>query len=84
MKEYMIYECETCKKTSRDRKEIVTCEAAHIGLTYEEWQEYLKLKNNAAMAGCKMGYTKNAETEAIFDEAVNQLVAFEKKHGILK
>lgn len=39
MKQYIIYECEKCGKQSKDRNEIMMCEAAHFGLTVTEKQE---------------------------------------------
>ena len=84
MRQYTIYECEVCKKTSTDSKEILTCEAAHMGLTYDEWQEYKRLKSAAALAGFHLGSTKNEQTEAAFDKAIDELVGFEKKHRLIE
>ena len=36
MKQHIIYECEKCGKQSKDREEIMICEAAHFGLTVAE------------------------------------------------
>lgn len=44
MKQYIIYECETCGKRSEDQAEIIACEAAHIGLTVAENREWEDLK----------------------------------------
>lgn len=36
MKQNIIYECEKCGKQSKDREEIMICEASHLGLTVVE------------------------------------------------
>ncbi len=36
MKQYIINQCEKCGKQSKDREEIMICEAAHLGLTVAE------------------------------------------------
>lgn len=49
MKSYMMYVCETCGKESRNRKDIQTCEAGHLGLTWLEYLDYRNLKGNVTM-----------------------------------
>lgn len=41
MKQYIIYECENCGKQSKDREEIMICEAAHLGLTVKEFDDVI-------------------------------------------
>lgn len=82
MKKHIIYECETCGKQSENREEIMECEAAHLGLTIAEKQEWESLKEHARYAGAVVSRTKNDETEKAFDEAVEALIAFEKEHSI--
>ena len=45
MKQHIIYECEKCGKQSKNREEIMICEAAHLGLTIAEKQEWEQLKD---------------------------------------
>lgn len=44
MKQHIIYECEKCGKQSREREEIMICEAAHFGLTIAQKREWERLK----------------------------------------
>lgn len=82
MKQHIIYECETCGKQSKDREEIMKCEASHLGLTIAEMQEWKRLKEDARHAGVVVGTTKNEQTDKAFDNAIKKLLAFEKEHGI--
>ena len=82
MKQHIIYECENCRKQSKDREEIMKCEASHFGLTIAEMQEWKNLKENARHAGAVVGTTKNEHTDKAFDEAIEKLIAFEKEHEI--
>ena len=82
MKQHIIYECETCGNQSKDREEIMKCEASHLGLTIAEMQEWKRLKEDARQAGAIVGTTKNEQTDKAFDDAIEKLLAFEKEHGI--
>ena len=82
MKQHIIYECETCGKQSKDREEIMKCEASHLGLTIAEMQEWKRLKEDARHAGIVVGTTKNEQTDKTFDDAIEKLLTFEKEHGI--
>ena len=82
MKQYTIYVCETCGYESKDAKEIMQHEADHLGLTVKEAEQYRALKSFAAYMGSIISYTKNGETYKIFNDAIQNLLNFEKKHGI--
>lgn len=82
MKQHIIFECETCGKQSENREEIMKCEAAHLGLTIAEKQEWESLKERARYAGVVVSRTKNEETDKAFNEAIETLLAFEKEHKI--
>ena len=82
MKQHIIFECETCGKQSENREEIMKCEAAHLGLTITEKQEWESLKERVRYASSVVSRTKNEETDKAFDEAVETLLAFEKEHRI--
>ena len=82
MNQHIIYECKTCGKKSENKENILECEAAHLGLTIAEKQEWELLKERARYAGTVVSRTKNEETDKAFDEAVETLIAFEKDHGI--
>lgn len=82
MKQYIIYVCEKCGKQSRDREEIMICEAAHFGLTVAEKQEWDQLKEKVRYMSSCMYDCKNERTEKEFDDAILELMEFEKSHGI--
>ena len=82
MKRYTIYECEICGKKSKDQKEILQCEAAHIGLTVDEKQEWERLKEDVRHKSAIVSITKNEETDKAFDDAIAKVMEFEKQHGI--
>ena len=82
MKAYTVYVCETCGYESRDAKEMKRHEAAHLGLTVEEMDEYDVLKYDAAHMGFVVSCMRNEETIKEFDEAVQRLIDFEKKFKI--
>lgn len=82
MKSYIMYECEKCGKTSKDLWEIKRCEASHYDLSKEEEKEWKILKAIVQKAGLTIHYTKNAQTEKEFDEAIKALIKFEKEHNI--
>lgn len=44
MKSKTVYICEKCRKESEFVNEILSCEAAHLGLTVNEYKEYLQLR----------------------------------------
>ena len=78
-----MYVCEICGYESKDAEEVKKHEAAHMNLTAEEAKQYEELKASAAYMGYVVSRTKNEETEQKFDEAIQDLLNFEKEHGIL-
>lgn len=82
MKQYIMYVCEKCNKESRNADEIRSCEAAHLGLTVDEKLEYDFLQKFVNRCSYTLSVTKNRTTEMEFDDAINELLEFEKKHGI--
>lgn len=82
MKQYTIYECEKCGKKSKDKTEIIKCEAAHLNLSEEEYRQWEELKQNVRYASHIVSTCKNEQTDKEFDEAIAELMEFEKSHGI--
>ena len=81
MKQHIIYECEKCGKQSEDREEIMICEAAHFGLTVAEKQEQEQLKEKVRHKSAIVSSCKNEQTHKEFDDAIAELIDFEKLHG---
>lgn len=82
MKTYQIYACETCGKWSRDKEEILQCEAEHMGLTIEEKQEYDHLKNLVERWSRTVSRTCNKRTNSALDSCITRLLAFETEHNM--
>lgn len=82
MKQIMVYVCEKCGKQSQNIEEILKCEAAHFGLTPDKMKEWQALATKAKQAGAIVYIEKNEQTEKAYDKAIDELIAFEKAHGI--
>lgn len=82
MKQHIIYECENCGKKSKDREEIMECEAAHYGLTIAEKQEWEQLKEKVRHKSAIVSSRKNEQTDKEFNDAIEELMDFENKHEI--
>lgn len=82
MKRYTVYVCETCGYKSEDAEEIMQHEADHLGLTVKEMEQYRALKSFVSYVSFLVSQTKNAATDKAFDDAIRDLLDFEKEHGI--
>jgi hypothetical protein len=78
-----MFVCDICGKESKSHGEIELCEMHHTGLdSFELYQEYMKLKENARYYTWCVGQTANDETRAAEERAYNNLLEFEKAHHI--
>lgn len=82
MKQHIIYEREKCGKQSKDREKIMICEAAHLGLTIAEKQEWEQLKEKVRYKSAIVSSCKNEQTDKEFDDAIEELMEFKKLHEI--
>ena len=82
MKQKTIYVCEQCGYESQNRYKVFEHEAAHLGLTAPEAQEYFELQEWVNMASSACERTNNEGTRYVYDMAIKDLLRFEKKHGI--
>ena len=82
MKQKIIYQCEYCLTEYKTYKEAFKCEADCLKLTEDEYREYLDLLDKERDAGCTISVRKNEETEKMFDDAIRNVIEFQKKHGI--
>lgn len=82
MKQYTVYVCETCGYESKNCNEMREHEAFHLRLTVKEMETYNALKSFARYMGSVVSNTNNEATRKMFDEAIEALIAFEKKYGI--
>ena len=84
MKQYTVYICETCGFESKDFDEMRSHEASHLGLTVQEMESYRARKSFAAYMGSVISRTNNEKTRKKYDEAIENLISFEKEHGLIK
>lgn len=84
MKHYTTYVCENCGKESRDMQEIDACEAAHFGLSVNELHEYQLLNLKATRYVRFAQNTNSQRTRDQEEQAIRELLEFERKHGINK
>ena len=82
MKQYTMCQCEYCDYESRSANAVDIHEAEHFGLAVAKWHEYKAKKQHAVYTSHIILQTKNAETEKAFDEAIDDLLSFEKEHNI--
>ena len=82
MKTHLIWECDICGKQSSDKVEIAKCEAEHLGMTIEEKIVWEQLKERVKRKGYIVSVCKNEKNEKEFDDAIAELLKYEKKFGI--
>lgn len=82
MKQRTIYQCEYCSTEYKNYSEAFQCEAKCLGLTQDEYIKYLDLLAEEKDAGSAIYICKNDKTEKRFDDAIRNVIAFQKKHGI--
>ena len=82
MKRKSYYVCEICGKQSEDREEIMTCEAAHYGLSIAEKQQWEKLKKECRVVSYAVNACCNEHTNQAYEEAIENCLQFEKEHHL--
>lgn len=79
---YTHYKCEICGKESKDKIDILTCEASHYGLSIAEKAEWDDLKKMVKHAGVVVSLIKNEENDRELTNAIETLMKFEDQHGL--
>ncbi len=82
MKPRVVFDCDFCNNSFSRQMDCETHEASHFGLTRKEYLDWQILNKSAAKEGYVCGVDNNPMTRATFDEAIEALCAFEKKHGL--
>lgn len=82
MKSRTIYQCEYCLSEYKTSKEAHKCEADCLKLTLDEYIEYLDLLAREKTTAYLVSRTKNETTEQLFNDAIKDVMEFQKKHGI--
>ena len=82
MKSYTMYVCETCEFECRSIKKMMEHEAEHLGLTVKELEKYNAIQSWIKYVSGVVATTNNKRTREEYDKAIENLIAFEEKHGI--
>lgn len=82
MKARTVYECEFCGNQYKTTKKAYECEAKHLGLTMEEYKEYMNLLDEEKTAFGIAGCASNDVIRKRCDDAVKAVIAFQEKHGL--
>ena len=82
MKNYVMFVCETCGYESKDFRHMQEHEDSHLELTAEESAEYQSLKANIEVTNRMSILRHNNETRSKYNKAIEDLIAFERQHGI--
>lgn len=83
MKTKIIYICEFCDRQHKTEKEAYECEANCLGLTINEYKEYLDLLEEERIAFSQRHVVNNEITRKRCDDAVKVVIAFQEKYGFI-
>lgn len=83
MKTKIIYICEFCDSQHKTEKEAYECEANCLGLTINEYKEYLDLLEEERRAFSQVHVCRNKETIKRCDDAVEAVIVFQEKHDFV-
>ena len=83
MKTRTIYECEFCGNQYKTPNEAYGCEATCLGLSEDEYKEYLGLLHEEKQAFASAANANNEQIRNRCDNAVNAVIEFQKKHGFV-
>lgn len=70
-----------CGVEHKNAVDALKCEAKHLGLTIEEYQEYTALLRTEKECGINVSIAKNERTEKLLEEAINAVLKFQKEHN---
>lgn len=82
MKVKIIYECDFCDFHSENKTDMERHEAAHYGLTLEDYTEWNRLNQTVKHCSGIYDTCHNSLTETDLDQAVKKLLAFEESHEL--
>ena len=78
-----IFICEKCSNQYDTPGDACKCEAGHLGLTLDEYEEYHRLLEIEKNCGINISIAKNERTEKLLEDAVNAVLDFKQKHNIV-
>lgn len=82
MKTKTVYQCEYCLSEYTTTGQAYKCEADCLKLTWDEYTEYMHLLTREKQASSIVSITSNEKTRKFFNDCVNDVIAFQKEHGI--
>lgn len=84
MKNYIMFVCETCGFETPSYDKMFAHEASHLGLSVEEYREYINLEMNIKYLEERIIYDQCSYTYDSLKESKIKLLTFEKDHEIAK
>lgn len=81
MKTLTSYQCDFCGCVYENPKDAYKCEAACLGITVDQYTEYLKLLEEETHAFQEYSIERNEFTKRRCDKAVKAVIDFQKKYG---
>jgi len=83
MKVKSIYICEQCGREFELSKDALSCEASHIGLTPDQYDEYLKLIDYVDSYKKYLHRLKTKRAQLLYNESVTNLISFKKRYNLM-
>lgn len=83
MKSNIIYTCDYCNSQHKSFNEACECEAKCLGLTIDEYKEYLDLLEEERRAFAEASGENNDRIRKRCDNAVISVIEFQKKYGFV-
>lgn len=81
MKTRTIYICDFCNKEHYTTRNAIECEATHLGLTVDQYKEYMGLLKEERDAFGQASCASNDQIRKRCDDAVKAVLDFQKKYG---
>ena len=77
------YACDFCDKEYKFPQDALNCEAAHLGLTHKQYQQYCDLLAEEQRAYGIAGSLSNEYTRQRCDNATKAVLDFQKEYGFV-
>lgn len=83
MRTVTIHKCETCDFQTTDERACLAHEAEmHYGITLDDYEKWKELTKKAEHAGWEVSNFRNPKTLKAFDDAIDELIAFEDERRL--
>lgn len=76
------YQCECCLKEYSTPKEACKCEADCLGLTEDEYGEYVDLLVREKQLTYLVFRTKTRKSKEMLDDCIKDILVFQEKHNL--